>query len=509
MRRRWTIGHELTLLVLAALLPFALVGLFGVREDYRAERQRIQARALRQAHDVAADVDRLVELTAPPGDARGAPDLASPTFAGHLLDLVRQVEVPNGSSILVVDANGVIVARRSEPEQWIGRSALDNQVVRDALRLREGVSDGDFVDGRRRLSGFATAARVPWHVVVGIPTDEAYGVLRSDLVNALGRLALAAATAAGVAWLLSRRLTRPMRALAAAARAFGEGDLSRRVVVTGPEEIAALGLTLNRMAAALEEQMTALRAAQTRERQASADALDELRRLHSEFIAVAAHELRTPVAAAKSYAELLLREEEEELQLPAATRRQALERLDGVCDRLARLVRSLLGASRIQAGGLELVRVPFDVTALVARVTEEIAESNAGHDVVLRSRPARLATALGDAERVEDVLINLLVNATKYSPPGSSVYVDVLEKDGHVEVVVSDEGPGIPEEEQALVFERFTRGRRTSGGGVGLGLYIARAYVEAMGGTIGVRSSPGKGASFWFRLPRTRALVAA
>jgi len=402
----------------------------------------------------------------------------------------------------------VIVARRTEPEKWIGRSALDSRVVQDALRRREGVAEGEFVDGRPRLSGFASAARVPWHVVVGIPTDEAYAVLRSDLANALGRLALAAATAAAVAWLLSRRLTRPMRELAATARAFGEGDLSRRVDVAGPEEIAALGLTLNRMAAALEEQVTALRAAQTRERQASADALEELKRLHSEFIAVAAHELRTPVAAAKSYAELLLREEQEELQLPAATRRQALERLDGVCERLARLVRSLLGASRIQAGGLELARLPFDIISLVARVTEEIAESNDGHDVVLRTRPARLVTALGDAERVEDVLVNLLVNATKYSPPGSSVYVDVLEEDGQIEVVVSDEGPGVPEEEQSLVFERFTRGRRTSGGGVGLGLYIARAYVEAMGGTIGIRSSPGKGASFWFRLPAARARAA-
>ena len=524
MGARWTIGHELALLVLATLLPFAVVGLLGVREDYRAEQQRIQARALRQARDVAADVDRLIELT--PGIAgSGAPDLTSATFTGRLLDLVRQVDVPEGSSILVVDGGGVIVARRTEPEKWIGRSALDSSVVREALRAREGIADGDFVDGRRRLSGFATAARVPWHVVVGIATEEAYGTLQHDLIGALTRLALAGVTAGVVAWILSRRLTRPMRELAVAARAFGEGDLSRRTDIAGPEEIAALGRTLNRMAEALEEQVTALRAAQTRERQASADALDELRRLHSEFIAVAAHELRTPVAAAKSYAELLLRDESEELQLPAATRRQALERLDGVCDRLARLVRSLLGASRIQAGGLEVARVPFDVTALVARVTEEVAESSDGHDVVLRTRPARLATALGDADRVEDVLVNLLVNATKYSPPGSSVYVDVVEENGDVEVVVSDEGPGVPEEEQSLVFERFMRGRRTSGGGVGLGLYIARAYVEAMGGTIGVRSggskphgvvggegvrrgpatAPGKGASFWFRLPRTRA----
>ena len=236
-----------------------------------------------------------------------------------------------------------------------------------------------------------------------------------------------------------------------------------------------------------------------------ASALEELRRLQSEFIAVAAHELRTPVAAAKSYAELLLRHENGEIALSQETRKEALERLDGVCDRLGRLVRSLLGASRIQAGGLELVRLPFDVLALAHRVTQEIAGASPEHQVVLRGERDRVIVALGDAERVEDVLINLLVNATKYSPPGSAVSLEVREDPEWVEVSVTDSGPGIPEEEKVAVFERFTRGRRTSGGGVGLGLYIARAYVEAMGGTIGVRSAEGSGASFWFRLPRSRS----
>ena len=236
-----------------------------------------------------------------------------------------------------------------------------------------------------------------------------------------------------------------------------------------------------------------------------AAALEELRRLQSEFIAVAAHELRTPVAAAKSYAELLLRHENGEITLSAETRKEALERLDSVCDRLGRLVRSLLGASRIQAGGLELSRLPIDALALARRVSSEFAGASPEHQVVLREHPDRVVVALGDAERVEDVLVNLLVNAIKYSPPGSAIWLDVHERQDWVEISVTDSGPGIPEEEQAAVFERFTRGQRTSGGGVGLGLYIARAYVEAMGGTIGVRSSVGKGASFWFRLPRSRS----
>gem|GEM_PF-2278271 len=444
-------------------------------------------------------------------DETGVP-LGIVAVSVNLLQLqqgLRRVDLPEQSSLLVVDRAGHIVARRSEPERWVGQSAMESSAVRDALRLREGVSEGDFVDGRRRLSGFAPTARVPWEVIVGIPTDEAYGALRRELVRAVSLLALAGLLAGSAAALLSRRLTRPMGNLAAAARAYAAGDLSQRVDTLGPDEVMALGHTLNRMAAALEHQVAELRDARVREQEAGKRALAELRRLHSGFVAVAAHELRTPVAAAKSYAELLMRDLDTDVELPGATRRQALLRLNSVCDRLARLVRSLLGASRIQAGGLELARQPLDVTALVARVTDEAAAASPAHDVVVRTRPMRLATALGDAERVEDVLVNLLVNATKYSPPGSSVFVDIMEDERCVEVVVTDEGPGIPEDEQALVFERFTRGSKAVSAGVGLGLYIARAYVEAMGGTIGVRNIPGQGACFWFRLSRaaTRPLT--
>jgi two-component system OmpR family sensor kinase len=356
----------------------------------------------------------------------------------------------------------------------------------------------------RRLSGFTPTKRVPWEVIVGIPTDAAYSTLRRELWNTLARLVAAGLAAGLVAWMFSRRLSQPIRKLAAAARAYTGGDLAHRVAPGGPEELVALGNTLGRMAEALQQQMVALTQAHRREREAGERALVELRRLHSEFVAVAAHELRTPVAAARSYAELLLRDD---VALPAATRRQALTRLNSVCERLSRLVRSLLSASRIQAGGLEIGRLPVDLLALVARVVEEVAASSPAHDIQVRARPAGVLTAVGDAERIEDVLVNLLVNATKYSPAGSVVYVDVVEAAGWVEVVVVDQGTGIPEAEQDVVFERFTRGSNVAGAGMGLGLYIARAYVEAMGGVIGVRSAPGQGAAFWFRLPRAQFLA--
>jgi hypothetical protein len=107
------------------------------------------------------------------------------------------------------------------------------------------------------------------------------------------------------------------------------------------------------------------------------------------------------------------------------------------------------------------------------------------------------------------VLVNLLANAAKYAPSGTTIRVHVLPRVENVELQVVDQGPGIPVEEQATVFERFRRGHGVAASGVGLGLYIAQAYVQAMGGQIGVRSAPGHGATFWVRLPRKGAALGA
>ena len=614
----WTIGHELTLLVLVTLIPFAALGVLWAYDDYHAEQARTQARALRLAHEVSAEVDQFVDDTAalveamarvpsvkraedpqtgqllgelvqrypyyeslfvadatgqvlasggadvaPPGNrlayvqealrtggtvvtnpiaprntGRHVFVVATPLWdesgkpvgvvgaSVNLLRLqegLRRAELPENSSVLIVDLQGRIVARRTAPEEWVGRSALDSSAVRNALRAKEGVSEGDFVDGVRRLSGFAGARRVPWEIVVGIPTDEAYGALRRELLRWVARLLVAGAITAVLTWLLGRRLTRPMVRLANAVHIYAAGDLAHRVPPSGPEEIASLGATFNTMAEALQQQMADLQAAQQREREAGVRALAELRRLHSEFIAIAAHELRTPVAAAKSYAELLQRDDAD---LPATVRRQALLRLDAVCERLARLVRSLLGASRIQAGRLAVHRTPVDLVALASRVVDDFSAYTPTHEVRLvptlapdaemrrggdaergfpaspRRRVSASLTVLGDSERMEDVLVNLLANAAKYSPDGTPITVRLISTGDFVDVEVEDLGPGIPPEEQEAVFERFRRGRGVAGqAGIGLGLYIAQAYVQAMGGEIGVRSAPGHGATFWFRLP--------
>jgi signal transduction histidine kinase len=418
---RWTIGHELTLLVLGTLLPFAVLGAAWAWEDYRAEQAIIQGRALQRARAVACDV--------------------------------------------------------------------------------EGVSEGEFVDGRNRLSGFAPTSRVTWEVIGGIPTEEAHGALRRELPRTVTRLLAVGGLACLSAWLLSRRLTQPIRELVTTARAFASGVLSHRACERGPAEVAALASAMNAMAQTLAHQLAQLKVAQSREREAGKRSLAELHRLHSEFVAVAAHELRTPAAAAKSYAELLLRDD---TGLAEETRRQALTRLNNVCDRLGHLVRSLLGASRIQAGGLDVECKPLDLGALAARVVQDVDASSGSHTIAFTSQHVGVVPIMGDAERVEDALVNLLVNSMKDSPSGSQIAVAITEpvtRRRMVELTVTDQVPGVSEDERANVVERFARGSNVAPAGVGLGLYIARAYIESMGGQIGVRDNAG-GATFWVRLPR-------
>lgn len=240
---------------------------------------------------------------------------------------------------------------------------------------------------------------------------------------------------------------------------------------------------------------------------ADAAALRRLHQLQSQFLTTAAHELRAPVTSIKSYAELLLRED---LPLDAATRQECLAGIDRLADRLAAQVRAFFDAMRAEAGQLSLLREPFDLAEIAGAVVRDVAARSPEHEITLNAAED-LPPALADRARVEDVLTNLLDNAVKYSPEGGAIEVAITTvppyRDGDdraIRVEVRDRGMGIPAEAQGQVFERFFRlDERTTrqSGGIGLGLYLCRAYVTAMGGSIGVASRPGGGSIFHFTLP--------
>ena len=243
----------------------------------------------------------------------------------------------------------------------------------------------------------------------------------------------------------------------------------------------------------------------------------EAEEMKTMFISVISHELKTPVALIKGYANTLRRED---AHWDQETVRESLSIIEEESDRLDRLINNLLEASRIQAGTLKLEMGDVSVPKLAAKVVERFRVSLQGseetpkHDLQL-DFPSDFPALLADEERLQEVFSNLVSNAIKYSPDGGKILVGGRVKvtaasrhpsgeSDYAEFYVSDQGIGVPPTQQARLFEPFYRvdstlGRRTQG--VGLGLFLCRAIIEGHGGRIWVESTPGKGSTFRFTLP--------
>jgi PAS domain S-box-containing protein len=228
--------------------------------------------------------------------------------------------------------------------------------------------------------------------------------------------------------------------------------------------------------------------------------VEDLSRLKDEFLSIASHELRTPVTSIKGYTQLaktLIREND------LHTSEEYLDIALDQIDRMSRLILELLDVSRIETGRLEIRREPIPWTTFVSDVVHR-------HHTALSERRFQLSLpvghkrVLGDRDRLEQVLGNLMENAVKYSPDGSEIVVSVEDRGDQVVTSVADKGIGIPTDELGQVFERFHRGRQVSStnyGGLGLGLYITKQIIERHNGTIWVESREGQGTTFSFSLP--------
>jgi signal transduction histidine kinase len=268
---------------------------------------------------------------------------------------------------------------------------------------------------------------------------------------------LAVLVAMTFVWFLARGLTSPLREMAAAADAMARGDYSRRVTASSRDEVGALARAFNEMAAELAE-------------------TDRQRR---DLVANVSHELRTPIAALQVQLENLV---DGVAEPDPATFRVMLAQVE----RLGRLVKQLLDLSRLESGTVPLDRSEFRVEPLLTHAVREQQLQGAPVTVAVDVTPPDL-TADGDPERVHQVVANLLENAVRYTPSGGQVDVRARRTADGVVIEVLDEGPGIPDDERAQVFERFYRAdaaRAARDGGAGLGLAIARWIVDLHGGDI-------------------------
>ncbi|HEX9043998.1 MAG TPA: ATP-binding protein [Candidatus Limnocylindrales bacterium] len=233
-----------------------------------------------------------------------------------------------------------------------------------------------------------------------------------------------------------------------------------------------------------------------------ADALGELERLRSDLLATISHEFRTPLTALRTGIGLLL---DPTLEPSPEQRRSLLETIERNTERMQRLVGDILDLARFRAGGLPLQLRRVDPVEIAEATRASIAPLVRLHaqDIALVVEVEPVPQVYGDRRRLEQALLNLVANAQKFTPDGGRIEVRLSTRDSTVRWSVSDEGPGIPLEDQPRLFERFFVGEqdRPGRGGVGLGLPTALAIAQAHGGTIEVDSAPGRGSRFTLAVP--------
>jgi two-component system sensor histidine kinase BaeS len=309
------------------------------------------------------------------------------------------------------------------------------------------------------------------------PTQAVIGVVLLLVGSAVASLAI------------FRPARRRLRALENVAQAIGEGDLSARAPETGGDEVTALARAFNRMASDLEARTRAMEASDRTRRQLLADV---------------SHELKTPLAAIRGYAETLAMPE---VQLEERTRRRYLEIVGEEAIQLQRIVGDLLDLARLESGGLTLTCGEVPVEQLFRRVADRHERDMLEKQVTLETTVAADMSGIWcDAARLEQALQNLVANALRHTPEGGHIGLAAEKAGGGARLTVRDTGPGIPEDHLAHIFDRFykTDASRTdpySQSGSGLGLSIVKAIVERHGGTVAAANLPGGGAEFTITLP--------
>jgi signal transduction histidine kinase len=293
-------------------------------------------------------------------------------------------------------------------------------------------------------------------------TLGAVGVARQRLLIA-GGIVLVVVLVVGyfAAWVFTRRIRRLERA----AEQIASGRFDEPIVDHGHDEIGELARAFDRMRLQLSQ----------------------LDRARNEFIANASHELRTPLFSLGGFLELLDDEE-----LDPATQEEFLATMRDSVQRLTKLATELLDLSRLDAGHIDLEHEPVSLAATARFVVDEFGPLAMQSQHELSAVTDESALAVGDEQRVVQIIRNLVENALVHTPPGTSVRLRAERVGDAVAVTVEDDGPGIPPEQLAHVFDRFYRGDGTQASGSGLGLSIAHELARVMGGRLELESGHGR-----------------
>lgn len=382
-------------------------------------------------------------------------------------------------ALAVFTAAGQLLAETTTPDGAHAALPIDSHAVRETAQLR--AWSGDWLAGVQRVQPAPAAAA---NLIVAQQSlsviNEELATLRQALLVAVP-LALLLAGLGG--WFLARKALAPVVAMADQARRIGAENLGERLTVANPRD------ELGRLAATFNELLARLNAAFDQQRQ---------------FMADASHELRTPLSVLHTTAEVML----EQPQRAEREYRAALALMDAQTRRLTRIVEEMFTLARADAGRRPLEVAEFYLDELLAETVQAAAVLGARKGVNVTLLPVSETPFRGDESLLRQMLLNLLDNAIKHTPPTGAVQIRLNPQPQGYEIAVTDTGTGIPTEAQPHIFERFyrvdtarSRAGHGAGSGAGLGLSIARWIAEAHAGKLELRHSDRTGTTFAVALP--------
>lgn len=373
-------------------------------------------------------------------------------------------------------------------------------------------------------------------ILAGVEQEIRTGIISSFLLISVGISLTAIAAALIVSYFLSKSISDPIISLRDASLEVAKGNLDRQVEIFSDDETGELGVSFNMMVTDLKksrnkleeysknlEAMVKKRTSDLHRKMRLLDKkevmlnqmnknlsnankrLKELDKEKDEFISVAAHELKTPLTSIKGFTQVMM---DEKIIASKKNRLRYLELINKNTVRLYNLVLDLVDSSRISLGKLKLNIGEFDPEKVCQDIKESMAMiiKDKGIKPAFHIEPG-IPLAIGDPERVSQILRNLIINSVHFTDEGGFIKVRIKKEGRYVQFEVEDNGSGIPKENQASIFSRFYQaesGLRRKVGGSGLGLSVCKGLVDLMKGNIWFNSVPGKGTTFYFTIPTAK-----